>query len=66
MNPFLLSSGRGSRRAWLSAAALMAMIGGMPAWAQTDFPNKPITIVVPFPPAGSTDVMGRQIGRAHV
>jgi len=27
--------------------------------AQTEFPTKPITITIPFPPAGSTDVLGR-------
>jgi tripartite-type tricarboxylate transporter receptor subunit TctC len=30
-----------------------------PVLAQTDYPSKPITMVVPFPPAGSTDVLGR-------
>jgi len=24
-----------------------------------DYPNKPITVIIPFPPAGSTDVLGR-------
>ena len=32
------------------------------AWSQTSFPNKPIHIVIPFPPAGSTDVLGRLLG----
>jgi tripartite-type tricarboxylate transporter receptor subunit TctC len=27
------------------------------------YPNKPIRLVVPFPPAGATDVMGREIAR---
>ena len=29
-------------------------------WAQ-GYPNKPVKIVIPFPPAGSTDMMGRNI-----
>ncbi|OUI85407.1 Bug family tripartite tricarboxylate transporter substrate binding protein [Acetobacter tropicalis] len=28
-----------------------------------DFPSEPITIVVPFPPGGSTDLLARQIGK---
>ena len=33
-----------------------------PISAQT-FPNKPIKIVIPFPPGGATDVVGRIIGK---
>jgi tripartite-type tricarboxylate transporter receptor subunit TctC len=32
--------------------------------AQTAFPSKPITMVVPFPPAGSTDVLGRILAQS--
>ncbi len=30
--------------------------------AQGTYPSKPITLVIPFPPGGQTDVMGRLIG----
>jgi tripartite-type tricarboxylate transporter receptor subunit TctC len=31
---------------------------------QNDYPSKPITMVIPFPPAGSTDVLGRLLAQA--
>ncbi len=41
----------------LGSFALLAT----PAWAQADYPNKPIKILVPFPPGGTSDVMGRMM-----
>ena len=44
----------------LSAGALLAVL---PLAAQADvFPSKPITIVVAYPPGGSTDLTGRTLG----
>lgn len=33
----------------------------LPADAADDFPNRPVTMVVGFPPGGSADIIGRQI-----
>jgi len=32
------------------------------SWGQNIFPNKPVHIIIPFPPGGSTDVLGRLLG----
>lgn len=41
----------------------LALLGTAPALAQSDnYPNKPITIVVAYPPGGSTDLTGRTLG----
>jgi tripartite-type tricarboxylate transporter receptor subunit TctC len=34
-----------------------------PASAQSDFPSRPITIIVPFPPGGSSDVVTRLVAQ---
>ncbi len=47
----------------LIAAALLALLPAA-APAQDAYPNKPIRLVVPFPPAGGTDVLSRAIGHA--
>jgi len=48
-------------RIWSAAAALLILNAGQAA-AQ-DYPNKPVTLVVPFAPGGSSEVLARLIGQ---
>jgi len=41
------------------AAISLALAGAPAAFAQATFPSKPIRIVVPFPPGGTTDILAR-------
>src|ERR1700724_3144763 len=44
----------------IAAASLFAQL--CPAIAQ-DYPTRPITLIVPYPPGGGVDTMGRLIGQ---
>lgn len=54
------------RRKILQALSLpvLANMGVLPAMAQDDYPNHPITMVVPFPPGGVADTVGRPVAEA--
>ena len=52
---------RSNYRSILAIAVLCC--APLPALAQTDYPNKPITLVVPFPAGGVTDIAGREVAR---
>ena len=41
-------------------ALFMIATGGL-VWAQSDYPSKPVKVIVAFPPGGTSDVMGRMV-----
>jgi tripartite-type tricarboxylate transporter receptor subunit TctC len=52
------------RRAIIIAATLLASLAASAASAQSDnYPSRPITILVPFPPGGSSDTIIRPIAQ---
>jgi tripartite-type tricarboxylate transporter receptor subunit TctC len=59
--PMIASIRRANKLIELCAAALLvALLGASPmAHAQSDYPNKPVKIIVPFPPGGTSDIMAR-------
>src|SRR5690625_7850507 len=44
------------------AAGAFSISGGLAVQAANNYPEKPITIIVPYAPGGSTDSFGRLIG----
>ncbi|MEN9537923.1 MAG: hypothetical protein RLZZ126_158 [Pseudomonadota bacterium] len=46
--------------ATLAASLGLALAAGT-ALAQADYPNKPVKIIVPFPPGGTSDIMARMV-----
>ena len=59
--------GRGAGKSLLAAGAavlilLLAGVMGTPLCAQT-YPSRPVRLILPFPPGGATDVLGRIVAQ---
>jgi hypothetical protein len=51
------------RQQFLRAAAAAALALGLaPAWAQA-YPSKPVRVIIPFPPGGTLDLIGRMLAQ---
>ena len=50
-----------NRRSILLAAAGLLVACSTTAFAQSDYPNRPIRLIIPFPAGGSNDIVGRAI-----
>ena len=58
----MLNSGRWNWRYVFATGFLLALLAAMaPAKAQGDYPNRPITLVIPLPPGGTNDMMARAV-----
>ena len=51
-----------NRRCILLAAAVL-LAAPLPAMAQTEYPAKPVSLIVPFSAGGRTDVVGRIVAQ---
>jgi tripartite-type tricarboxylate transporter receptor subunit TctC len=51
------------RRLLIAALAAPLATNGGAARAQASYPARPIRLVVPFPPAGATDILSRELAR---
>jgi len=52
------------RRTMLAGLAALAGMRSLRVAAQPGYPSKPIHIIVPFTPGGSTDILARSLGQA--
>lgn len=49
---------------WTGMAAAATLTGARPAFGQGGWPTRPISLIVPFPPGGVADTVGRPVAEA--
>jgi tripartite-type tricarboxylate transporter receptor subunit TctC len=50
------------RRQFLTILGGAALMSPVTAGAVDTYPNRPIRLIVPYPPGGGTDIVGRLLG----
>jgi len=50
-----------NRRDLLAYALAPGLATSLPAWAQEAFPSRNVQLIVPFPPGGAVDIVGRKV-----
>jgi tripartite-type tricarboxylate transporter receptor subunit TctC len=55
---------RTNRRRLITGALALGVAGATSARAQSAYPNRPIHLIVPYPPGGGTDFFARLVGTA--
>ena len=53
----------GTRRSLLAGLAVAAVLASSPAQAETDWPARTVTVIVPFAAGGNTDIMARMVSQ---
>lgn len=51
-----------NRRSFVQTIGSCLALSSLPVWSQ-EFPSRPIKVIIPFPPGGPTDVLGRIVAQ---